>query len=303
MGLTGSLTACEGAKYPCTQTSISAVTTDTNTWGITPNDCSRYFTDYFAAGQCYSTGSTTQRCFSAGVSCGSSHPLIGAFSLWVREFNYRTSVLASAPVAYWSLDEAQSPVVDSIGGRVGTQSNGVTFLNLGVIPIGYSAGFAGSQKIDVPFDAALNPATEVSVETWFSVSGGAGTYRSPVTSRDDFPQRGYIIYVTPSDTIEFWTGYGGFWAVVPGPTITYGAKYHVVGTFTGGTMTLFVNGSPYGSTGGVTYVPNTAQPLRIGAGATEGSGQYFFNGLVDEVAIYDHALPAADVAKHWAAGQ
>jgi hypothetical protein len=302
MGLIGSVQACEAGTYPCTNAAINAGTTDSLAWGLVGNDCNRYFTDYFAAGQCYSTGSTTQRCFSAGNTCLTGHPMIGSFSLWVREFNYRTTVLASAPIAYFPLDEAASPVVDVIGGRSGAQSNGVTFRNAGVIPKGYSAGFAGSQKIDVPFDATLNPAT-FTVETWFSVAGGAGTYRSPVTSRDDLPQKGYIIYVNPSDQIEFWTGYGSFWSTVLGPAVTYGAKYHVVGTFTGGTMTLYVNGSLIGSLGGVAFQQNTARPLRIGAGATEGAGQYFFNGRVDEVAIYNKVLTAGEIAAHWAAGQ
>jgi hypothetical protein len=42
---------------------------------------------------------------------------------------------------------------------------------------------------------------------------------------------------------------------------------------------------------------NTAQVLRIGAGATEGDGNYFMVGLVDDVAVFNHALTEAEVQK------
>ena len=51
-----------------------------------------------------------------------------------------------------------------------------------------------------------------------------------------------------------------------------------------------------------TLSPNTARPLRIGAGATESAGDYWFPGTVDEVAVYNAALPAATVQQHYAAG-
>jgi hypothetical protein len=50
-------------------------------------------------------------------------------------------------------------------------------------------------------------------------------------------------------------------------------------------------------------VANPAVLLRIGGGKTETTpGAYFFEGLVDEVAVYPNALAAATIQAHYAIG-
>ena len=51
------------------------------------------------------------------------------------------------------------------------------------------------------------------------------------------------------------------------------------------------------------FVVNSSSPLRIGAGKTEGSAQYFFNGSIDDVRIYDRALSNAEVQALYHLGQ
>lgn len=47
---------------------------------------------------------------------------------------------------------------------------------------------------------------------------------------------------------------------------------------------------------------NDQNPLRIGGGATEGDGNFFFPGGIDEVAIYSTPLTAEQVVSHYLAG-
>jgi hypothetical protein len=87
---TGTGLACESATN-CTYVSVTCPggrpTPDTNDW--TPssiggaNNQDRYFTDYSAPINCYSTGSITQRCWSTGNSLG--HVIIPNLSIWARE--------------------------------------------------------------------------------------------------------------------------------------------------------------------------------------------------------------------------
>ena len=48
--------------------------------------------------------------------------------------------------------------------------------------------------------------------------------------------------------------------------------------------------------------PNDEAVLRIGGGATEGDGNYFFEGDVDEVSYYNKVLPEDRILAHYLAG-
>jgi len=44
-----------------------------------------------------------------------------------------------------------------------------------------------------------------------------------------------------------------------------------------------------------TYVPNAQRPVRIGAGATDGPADFFFDGVIDEVLIFNRSLSSTEV--------
>lgn len=214
---------------------------------------------------------------------------------------YAQVILADKPLGWWRLNETTAiTATDIAGGHDGEYLNEPLTGQQGIS--GTAAGFEGSssQKIDVPFSPVLN-STTFSVECWAMVAGGEGAYRSPVTSRDDAPQRGYIIYAASNNNWEFWTGTGSGWSSVGGPPVVIGEWAHLVITVTGNTKQFYVNGTLAGTVTSALSL-NAARPLRIGGGATEGDGNYFFNGNVDEVAYYDTVLTADRVAAHYAAG-
>ncbi len=197
--------------------------------------------------------------------------------------SYADTVKEDGPVSYWRLDETSGEVAtDSVGGNNGEYLNGVS---LGV------PGFQGQtnaaaqfsaesqQKVDVPFSATLNT-PEFTVELWAKVTGGSG-YRSPLTSRADAPQRGYIFYAEPGDTWQFWSGKGDTsgWDTIPGPAVETNTWTHLVGVYDGTNKTFYVNGAAAGSKP-VVFGPNDEAVLRIGGGATESDGNYFFEGAV-----------------------
>ena len=75
----------------------------------------------------------------------------------------------------------------------------------------------------------------------------------------------------------------------------------LAGSFDSSTNTkvFYMNGHPVATATGSLYQPNTASPLRIGAGATEGTGDYWFNGAVDNVAVFNAALSHQTIADHY----
>ncbi|HNU50890.1 MAG TPA: alpha-galactosidase [Verrucomicrobiota bacterium] len=220
------------------------------------------------------------------------------------------AVLADSPAAWWRLGEGYgSRTVDASAGHDGTASGSVTF--------GVTGAFANDPDraihfgslpgacVEVPFDPELNPPC-FTIECWARVTGGANTFRSPLTSRDGAPMSsGYVFYAGADNLWAFWSGNGkssgaAAWHIIAGPPVVLGRWVHLAGTFDGTTKSFFVDGECVGSA--PTSIPqNIRQPLRIGAGATEGAPNYFFEGDVDEVAVYRHALPPLRIREHFLA--
>jgi hypothetical protein len=150
--------------------------------------------------------------------------------------------------------------------------------------------------IEVPYSSALNPAS-FTVAAWVYPTGGSGNYGSVIASRDDYPQRGYILYKGYDETWQFWVGgetswyYGG----KGNANVQFNAWTFLVQTFDGSTGQFYQNGALQSSLS-VPYVVNTARPLRIGTGATESATpSNYFMGAIDEVRIYDRALSQYEV--------
>jgi hypothetical protein len=152
-----------------------------------------------------------------------------------------------------------------------------------------------SDKVDVPYSANLNPQT-FTVGLWVYADPTGSDYRSPLTSRDDAPQRGYILYLEPGNTWQFWTGTGSGWSNLAGPAAALGEWTHVGATFADNQKTLYLNGRLVAQGTGALSL-NTQRPLRIGAGASESTaGNYFFKGMIDEVRLYNRVLSAEEMA-------
>jgi glucose/arabinose dehydrogenase len=218
---------------------------------------------------------------------------------------YAASVLADSPLAYWRLGEASgTSAADASGNnRTGTYLNTPSLGAPGALAgdANSAVSFNGSDEhVNVPYTAALNPSS-FTVEAWVYPTGGQGSFRSIVTSRDYAPgqAKGYVLYAAPDNRWQLWTGSGG-WNVVYGPAVVLNQWTHLVGTYDGSTLRLYVNGALVASSV-VAYTQNTTRPLRIAAGRTESPAQYFLPGRVDEVALYGAALSAARVSAHYAA--
>ena len=148
-------------------------------------------------------------------------------------------------------------------------------------------------KVDIPYSPILNP-PEFSLLAWAMVKGGQGTWRSVITSRVAPPLKGYIIYAGNDNYWQFWVGNGSSWIMVYGPPVELNKWVFLVATYDGTYMRFYVNRVMYGPKSTV-YLQNDISPTRIGAGATEGSGDYWFNGIIDEVLIYNRALSESEI--------
>jgi hypothetical protein len=190
--------------------------------------------------------------------------------------------------------------------------------------------------VNIPFNAAFNPPTSFTIEAWVRVDWNANAphaYRSVLDSRDVAAGgSGFAVYAKPDDNkpgVYHWEaaiGNGGAGAAAftlatsSDPPITLddsslpaGVTYYLAVTFDGPSQTLilYVDGEQRGpKVNPAIYVPNTTQPLWIGAG-----GSYFplrpqppgvvasplfpFVGAIKDVALYNAALASDVVLLHY----
>jgi hypothetical protein len=222
--------------------------------------------------------------------------------------SYSGAVLADGAVGYWRLDETNGTTAANLGSlghaADGTYLNGVTLGLPGALagtPASLSAGFTASSgtTVDVPFAAQLN-APQFTVEFWANMSAATGDYESPVTSRDN-NFAGWMFYGV-SGTWQFWTGTGSGFNELVGPGIQLGAWTYLAATYDGATARFYVNGVQAASST-APLMQDKKTVLRIGGGKTENTpGAYFFQGNLDEVAVYTNALPLASIQAHYVVG-
>lgn len=211
---------------------------------------------------------------------------------------YVNAVLGtSGLVSYWRLDETSGTVAaDSKGTNAGSYVNGVT--------LGQAGAFTGSTAIrcdgandyvNVPDAASLDVGDVFSYELWAKRS----------TLLDD----AVLIHKgVNAPTVHFGSTSHNFWALkksgaseVAASTRALGdttAWHHLVATKNGATIRLYMDGTDVtGSLSNLTMA-STADPLRLCATATS---TFFFAGQLDDVAVYNRALTASEVASHYAA--
>lgn len=213
---------------------------------------------------------------------------------------YRDAVLADKPLAYWPFDEAagSSFAKDIVGGQVASVVKAATF------------GVAGAVKGAVAFDGTgyltagdhfdFVGAQPFSIELWAKTPGGDGNYHNLVEKRATVGStlNGYVVYFLGDDAgtqinAQEWFASGasrGGWGKV-----TVDELVHFVWTFDGAKVHLYVDAiespSNYTADGGPI---DTAAELVIGGG---------YKGIVDELALYDHALTIERVSEHYALGR
>jgi hypothetical protein len=87
---------------------------------------------------------------------------------------------------------------------------------------------------------------------------------------------------------------GGTHHAVRGPSaLPNGAWTHVATTYDGATQRFYVNGVQVASRAQTGAMPAGAGALRIGGNSAWASE--FFQGLIDDVRIYNRALPASEI--------
>ncbi|HTL56951.1 MAG TPA: LamG-like jellyroll fold domain-containing protein [Candidatus Limnocylindrales bacterium] len=195
-------------------------------------------------------------------------------------------------VGWW---RAEGNALDEIGGNTGSIVNGTGFSQG---EVGGAFDFDGiDQLIRIPDAPALNPPAALTLEAWVFIRVFSHESVAIIGKDDPYsPLRQYLIGMgnkTGHWAFRAHVGTPGNYSNFDGHTaLTNYTWYHVAMTYDGSALKLFVNGNLDGSlpvTGPITV---SDMPLLIGGHA---EGPWNFNGVVDEVSLYNRALSSSEI--------
>jgi hypothetical protein len=209
-------------------------------------------------------------------------------------------------VSWWYLDESSGTRYDGSGNNnlTDTNANVASFSTTGA-SVKEGAAAADFENLpDVGNDAHLSIAHgtqtglditgNLTIMAWFRLESTGDT--QDIVAKDGATgNEGYHLRYNGNGWVDFILSHDGTnnTTVIGSTTVTAGTWYHATGVYDGSTMKLYINGesdaSPVSYNSGI--FSNTA-PFTIGC--RNGNAQ-FFDGQIDEVAVFNRPLTADEV--------
>lgn len=197
-------------------------------------------------------------------------------------------------VSYWKLDGNSN---DSKSSNNGTDTNITYGTNYAVQSnFGQGASFNGtSSKIDL--GNAIVPSTEITLSCWVYIISPFNNYRGIISKKYNTSDT-YSYLIQQTDTAKIlqlvWTLNGSNSYINSSAIVENNKWYHIVSTIkTGDSAKIYINGKLDTSTsipsGNILY--NSSYNTTLG---TRSLSDYF-NGYIDDVAIFNRALSSAEV--------
>jgi hypothetical protein len=204
----------------------------------------------------------------------------------------------NGPVARWTFDEQSGSTASdaSGGGNTATLANGA----------GWTSGHQGGalllngvdQYAGVSNSAAFDSMQRITLAAWIKPSRIISTRQEIVCFKEgDSPNVGALLALPEGDgsRVRMWVHIGGSWqSATSVGTIAVGDWHHVLGSYDGQTIRVYIDGWLQGSTSAAGTMSNGNQVVTIGARSP--NRQYYFGGAIDDVQIYDRALSAEEAA-------
>jgi RHS repeat-associated protein len=222
-----------------------------------------------------------------------------------NNLNQYTSIITYANIAHWRLDDNadSTAVVDSSGnGRHGTASENTSVLHTDTCIAGTGAFKFDGNDDYVNIGNNVKPSLPISVSMWIepnSLGGNQWLFENDKYTATNY--YGVWSYIKNNGWLECSYGDGGS----PGPssrrtkvsasTVSLSEWQHVAFVIEGATdMDIYIDGTDvggtYSGTGGTMAYSSGNGSLGCHAGSN-----YFFDGRIDEVMVFDKALSAGEI--------
>jgi hypothetical protein len=233
---------------------------------------------------------------------------------------YTTTILADGPIAYWRLDEQTGSTIahDETMNYNGAYHGDVTFNQPGAIHgdpdtsvyLNMAMGQTGYVSVtgSFPSVATFVSQSAFTLEAWIKPTSVDTEYRGILSYEpllDAATNQGYVIYLGGfSDSgvgfSRFDNGAEGY-ARDGGVVHANAGWYHIVAVHSANLSTIYVNGLLVSSRSDTEDIQSFVCSFNIGA--THCGTRGFFQGWVDEVAVYAKALSLTQIDAHYTAAQ
>ena len=215
---------------------------------------------------------------------------------------YATAVLGTAGVqGYWRLDDApgSASACDALGAHTGSYS--------GPVQLGVSGALAGdgdtaayfdgaTTSVAVPDAAALDLGDSFSVDAWVRRLDIGGSENQVVAAKQS---GSWVLMFNPANQLVLRKSSSGD-VVASTVTLTdITSWHHVAATKSGSSVHLYIDGRDVTGTPTARTMVDNSLPLAIG----QSSQSAWFDGGIDDVAVYRGALTPTTVKSHYDAGR
>lgn len=209
------------------------------------------------------------------------------------------------PVAHWKFDEAPgaTTAADSAGTFAGTLSpTGAVFVAGGISGNALSLSRASNGFVSMgPVLHQLN--TSFSLVAWVKLAAGDTSEMAVINKHIPGTTNGYYLGLNTSGGVfgqtnqaHFFTGGSPATTPVSTNAVNDGNWHQIVAVYGfGGTTAIYVDGAPAEATAPSTAILTNAASFLIGGGSPGGVASNLFEGLVDEVQVYNRALGDAEI--------
>ena len=211
--------------------------------------------------------------------------------------------VTSGLVSYWSFDQSsiKGNIVEDLWGT----NNGIIMGGARVTTgkAGEALDFDGTDDhVDCGDGASLNITNSITVEFWINPRNGA--VNGHVVSKGQWGAGGY--WVQHGGALANETNFIYFYAqnvyqggIAPKDTTTVNTWQHIVVTYDGASIKAYKDGVLVNSEVANDIIKPSSRKLMIGKYAA--ANLNYFNGILDEIRLYNRALTAAEVQQNYSA--
>lgn len=206
-------------------------------------------------------------------------------------------------VSHWRFDEGSGPSAADSAISIYNNANDGTLTNMdadtcwvnGKIKNGLR--FDGiNDHVNCNDDTTLGITAEITIEAWIKTSVNPEDNNQVILSKGTFSSsQAYSLYLNGDDDKIYFCiddGVNVSWAMPAGLQDNW---HHVLGTFDGNKLRLYYDGLQKASKEHAGSIGTNSRDLCIGATS---SGTLPFNGIIDEVLVYDRALDNDTIYLH-----
>ncbi len=216
---------------------------------------------------------------------------------------------AAGLVGWWPLDEVGgTTTADFAGTNHGTLFGPVFATG----KVGNGLSFDGvDDVVSIPHSASLQP-TKITVGAWIKAGPSPKVLivdksHGSIEANGFIESTGWALQIWPSGRPSWAYGNGsGFPEVTAGSIVTDNQFHHVAGTLDGSTLRIYIDGAFAGSRPFRGTPSGNTRPVHIGAFITRDvtfmNFTRHFNGVIDEVEIFNRALTAHEIEAIYLAG-